>query len=545
MKILLGKIATDPATINDFIDDEHDFIINEERERSSGERVVEDLSLQLSNITGEISKIFVDENPQTIFDVRVIEGDRDLFRGNTDNESIAVDVKQEKITLNAFSYNKLFWEMCAATPINKYGGTDTDYATFAELIYNELQASGRILDQLGIGVYIDPFYESRQIRWKPISRDIDYSTESFGLYKFLDPTTTVKELLDAISLYYHCEIFYDSVTHKVIIQKIDEPSTSEERNLDDVIMDSSKIEIRYLDRQKYDYLYIYYNITNPSPPYLIGGKPVKTGEMPLGGKLGNSGYYKWVVVFTTVDDAGTIISLGAESQECYTGNENDRTIWSFPLSIPGANGATKRQLFRAHKRGVAGELIWTKFYKVAEFTDATVTQYTDTAETPAYQPNDLVNGYETIPDGVTAKSKNIYMKYDEGTGSWTTTIEATEGATAPQGRIFNVTPELRFQVPQEDRKAPPQYAGKNYTAVNNFFGKESNLTRLQEQWKEIFISKRLIIAPVTGIDYKIGDPFYTSRPYFPNDFRMNKKMIVKRAAIDLIAKQSTLELLTK
>lgn len=78
---------------------------------------------------------------------------------------------------------------------------------------------------------------------------------------------------------------------------------------------------------------------------------------------------------------------------------------------------------------------------------------------------------------------------------------------------------------------------RNILDVFAFFGNETNLELFQQQWIDMFLSKRGAILPMTGIDYRVGDSVVWEAK--------GHKMVVKSADVNITREETDLVAITE
>jgi hypothetical protein len=95
-----------------------------------------------------------------------------------------------------------------------------------------------------------------------------------------------------------------------------------------------------------------------------------------------------------------------------------------------------------------------------------------------------------------------------------------------------------------DTKRPPptDTASETLLDVFAFFGNEKDrLSDLREQWRDLFLTKKRVVASVKGIGYRVGDSANLSQVY--NGHTIGR-CVIKKATNNLTKERTKLELLT-
>lgn len=436
MNISLGQIGQTVYDITGRLDYETDIQLNQELERQAFQRTVEDVRLRCGNLNGFFTTLFDGMSPTARWEV-VIRDARILFRGEVDNESITFDVGKEWVEFDVFSVTKVFWDAAKTIRITKAVsefGVDVSLGTTIELFITVEQLIKReiTLDKFGgiiAGYSISALYAQRHIRfWAYTS---DRAIGNNGRYRDLDPRTTIDELLKAMSIYYNAEFFIDPATQFLVMQKRGSVLNDVKTNLNDVIEDDEKIDIQLFDEQKIDYLGLSLKLGTPGQTQLRDGgyTVLAAGEKGLG-----AGRYMWLSTFfyrsgdLIVESPAGLQSSPLELK--MGGSAAVPVTYQALLKMPlGPTNVTGRKLYRTRNSGAG------KFYHVL-----TIENNTDEIRT------------DTVPDTSLGKplsslslSGNTWIRYDEESGTWVEKIvEDPAGLNRPNGKVFEVTPKLRF-----------------------------------------------------------------------------------------------------
>lgn len=430
MNITLGQIGQTVYDITGRLDYETDIQLNQELERQAFQRTVEDVRLRCGNLNGFFTTLFDGMPPTARWEV-VIRDARILFRGEIDNETITFDVNKEWVEFDIFSVTKVFWDAAKTTRIRKAVsefGVDVSLGTTIELFITVEQLIKRevTLEKFGgiiAGYSISTLYAQRPVRfWVYTSSRIIGNN---GRYRDLDPRTTIDELLKAMSIYYNAEFFVDPSTQFLVMQKRGAVLNDVKTNLNDVIEDDEKIDIQLFDEQKIDYLGLSLNLGVPSSPSLASTETETDSKKGL-----DAGRYKWAIT-NRFQSGGLVIEslIGQESAyDLPVSRSGGR--YRVTLNVPlGPASCTSRGVYRTRNSGYGG------LFFVGILQDNVSTTFIDSI------PNSELS-QKAPEDG---PSGTIWIRYDEESGTWDPAIIGDPaGLNQPQGKIFEVTPKLRF-----------------------------------------------------------------------------------------------------
>jgi hypothetical protein len=127
----------------------------------------------------------------------------------------------------------------------------------------------------------------------------------------------------------------------------------------------------------------------------------------------------------------------------------------------------------------------------------------------------------------------VYYRYNEATGKWEDPLYRRIDDDAPVGKIFPINPDLQFLDAEGNTKATSIFD------VFAFFGKETNLNMFAQQWQDFFIYKGKAACSVSGLPYRVGDSFITSR----HPKISAGKYVCKNAGNHLMKEETTVELI--
>ena len=599
--------------ITEYLDDEADIELSQELERRAFQRTVDDVTLKCSNLGEEFSEWLspasaTSRMPGNGSKIIIKDGDRILFRGEIERP-IHFDINSEWVTLDCFSMTKQLFDLAKSTRVSKSvptGHEDDLFTTVQDLIQREvsMERFGHLIN--GYQISDDPIngkFASRQIRFWGYTADPSIGNN--GRYKDLDPTTTVDELLKAMTVYYNADIFIDPETELLVMQKRNGVLNDLNHQLDDQVEEDDEFGIQVYDEGQVDYLALAFDLATPSAPV-----PTKT-QPPSAGRGLDMGRYKWVCTYVYRNGIIDLESnLSAESDQLAQNSGGKLSVYvTVPLGPPDCTG---RNIYRTKNGGIG------RFYLAGTIGNNSDTFFVD--ETP--------NADLQVPARDTNTSGMVWLRYDEEAGIWDDLIIGDAlGLNVPIGDIFDLTPHLRFLakpfgygqeiaaiysydgsvrvrtknehgyeygvniklnytncVPSMDgnnavaevyddkvtfklwskngasgaivpgtggtvirwfeiEETPPtDIASEALLDVFAFFGNEKDrLSDLQEQWKDLFLTKKRVAASVQGIGYRVGDSASFTRTY--NGHTIGR-CVIKNAKNNLTKERTKLELLT-
>jgi len=517
MKINLTEVGGATTDITPYLMVEERFVITQETERQAFQRTVDDVRLSLSNMRDVFSGLFARTGPTTRWVLEIYGDTRKLFRGDIDNESIDFTQNGKTVTFDAFSSTKLFWDRAKKTfihPTDVYiqVGPYIDLQTLLnhQMVITNLYNNRKIMNGFDAGRYAN-----RQIRIAGLTTDPDIGNE--GLFIYLNDDTTWETFLKACALEYNAEFVMDIDTQVVRMLSRGKGLSSNVRDIDALLKSDSPIDVFWIDDQKIDYLYFMGNVQQPTPVFLNFLTNVGLPAF----RRGITMYYLTTAVF--------------EDQEAVASKPLTVTIPSdlstdvhIKIRIPATQiqGVLSQNVYRWNPLGSSGS--GAGFFLIAN-VPISETDLTD----------NFLGAQLAHPLPVTNTFLNLWEHYDELTNGWTTIADIRQGAGQPDGVIFSVLPDLHFRIGETVVPDDPFW-------IFSLFGKQIDFTspEVQADWADVFRTKRRAEVTVKGTDYRVGDRFISSRGTIPNDLTSSPEIIVKRAAIDPIAKETKLTLLT-
>jgi hypothetical protein len=638
MKIILSIRGDMYHDITPLLDENAKIILTQELERDAFERTVEDLSLRASNIDGLFSDIFRNGTASTRFSVIVSEESRTLFHGEVDNESIRFDARELWVEMNVFSMNHRFWDRAKSTRVMLSFTTEEQAkltVSVKELLTRELgpdrvETGNRPLfyDDMFSSFSIAAEYENRQIRFYTDTDDSQIGNN--GKYANLASSTTVYDLLTAMSVYYNAEFFINPETEALTMRRR-LSANPVIYDINDRILDDAKIEVLFLDRNKYDYIYTMFAVTEaPVPVFDRFGSNTAGTEFLL--HVNPSGKEKIFKYFLTcfINDVESAPSgplmIAVPPTKIWTDDLGTAHVQASDvvLTIPeGYPGTEKRFLYRTEALPVGSSSIQLEgpeidVVSVAVGNPALITtsiphnlaaedtvKFSDTGSIPnlsgSYPVKEIKsNKTFTVECTVVSEGKrgtvrkiygpavvdfpNVYLlavidgnspvSYRDGTdhsprcntsvvmpkaapvavSAWIGYDESVQpnrwkepildvesGDNTPVGNIFDVVPKLNFV----SSNVPGLVNEYNLYDVFCFFTKDIDLSTLTSRWENLLKTIRGVSCRVKGINFRVGDEIVLSSGLpFGDTLDLRPRMIVKKAAIDLVKEETDLELIS-
>jgi hypothetical protein len=451
-----------------------------------------------------------------------------------------------------------------------------------------------------------------------------------GKYANLSSSTTVYDLLTAMGVYYNAEFFINPETEEFTMRK----RLSVNSLLSDIngaILDDSKIEVLFLDRNKYDYIYTMFAIANPAPPVFdrFASNTAGTDFLLHVNPSGKEKVFKYFLTYfiNDTESAPSIpLPVTVPATKIWTDDLGDTHVQAYDvvLAIPeGYAGTKKRHLYRTEALPVGsssvqieGPAIDIAVVSVGNpalvttsvphnFTAGDTVKFSDTGSIPnlngSYQVKEVKSDKTFTVDvtisiagsrgtvrkiyGPSVKDlPNVYLlaaidgnlpvSYRDGTdhsprcdtsvmmpeaapvaiSAWIGYDETTEphqwrepildvegGSNTPVGNIFDVVPKLNFVSPN----LPNQVNDYNLYDVFSFFMKDNELGTVTSQWENLLTTIRGVSCKVKGINFRVGDEIAASSGLpFNEALDMRARLIVKKAAIDLLKEETELELIS-
>jgi len=297
------------------------------------------------------------------------------------------------------------------------------------------------------------------------------------------------------------------------------PNEIAAKSMQGLLCDDVTPELNIEDQDKYDYLYTVMLAEEAPAPLLkslTDGSPYGNyDDEPL-----DVDYY----VTNVIDDKEIAVSKKLVVHRVWLTVEGQWYSKQYiVLTIPpGLNGTTSRRIYST----------------VLGHPDQGVRLRIEIAGNTSYDWTDL-GGYG-LPMPVWLNEPVAgWISYDETTNEWgAPIIDAFNGANRPeQGKIFEVYPQLRFV--NTVTRSP--VSSQTLFDVFCFFGKDTSLTNVKENWKPLFVTTAVLKCKVMGMDFKDSDEI--TRPQYPflNTLNSNNFRVLK-AGVNITTEETDLEL---
>jgi len=527
MRVTLQKIRPSAGSILEcmpYLDDVARQLVTTELERTAFQRTYADLHFTLSNLSDTFTTYFKSLARTDLSELCVYDdtGTR-RFWGHVDPESVVFRLRDKWVEFDAFSSMKRFWELAKITELYQpdaiglgmiFGTTVTLNQLFNyQATYTPIRDSGTTFSGINLGDYANETVRA-------FGNSADYGNK--GRFQDLEPGTTWYEYLTALALFFNAEFYIDPQTYELKMIQRGAIHTNTLTDLDTIIHDDEEIRVRMLDSRTCDYIYSH-AVVEPDPPqYLRSEAVVDTA----GGMMGlEEGLHAWLLTYI-VDGAEC---LRSERMEYTLTGSAPHKVW---LYIPaGPTGTDERRLYRKDVNDTTGT-----FREVKRWTNNTPQEAYDNIGYMA-----LVMGGLPLPD--IDSTAGAWYAFDELTNTWDAPVlDLPKGKNKPVGVVLDIAPQLRFTEPgQSDvvRDYSPIEVYKHF--LQNFNITES---ATRARWIDVFRTRRIIEAKVTGVGFDVGDTFTSEKNLFPNDFTTDNRMILRKIEADILSGTSRLSLMT-
>ena len=520
IQLTIAPRGSQELDLSGYMDVDEDPTPSSEHERDAFERAYGDVSLHLSNMNGYVESILTGLPAQTTWDVIIRDNGRITFRGTVERP-VSYSAARKWVTLKAFSKNKEFWERAKVTTIKPFGRTFIKvsdpygiYSTVEKVI--QLNCDQFNSDGMFSGYQIDELYKNRPIRFAYDSTDPNIAND--GRYEDLDPGTSVESLLKAFALYYNAQFFIDPELNALRMIRRNSIVNDTRHPLDEVIKNEDDIIYDDTDQKKYDYAKSIVGLPKPQQISNI----IERRRVVLSG---NPYYVMTFVVDSEGEDVESEVSEPSYTDQRIDVNNspsdpfyNDysfflRRWFTLPL---GPSGTTRRNVYTYDGLTSKPRLLFS-----AE--NNTQTEVTFDGYNPV--------GTKEINPAILPPLA-YYYSYNETTEKWNTPYIRKVSDSAPAGKVFPITPDLKFI------DTTGKVKDVNIFDVFAIFGREIGLVTFSEQWLDLFITKGKIKASVTDTAYCVGDTFVSDRGFFGAG-----KFVVKKVTPHLFKKFSEVELI--
>lgn len=528
MMVTLKKMGVSPEVLMDvtpFLDEEARQIVVQELERTAFQRTLPDIRLRLSNADGDFSTLFSGYKATSEFEVCVYDDDAARrFWGFVDNESVLFTLVGEWAEFDAYSTLKRFWEKAKTTKIFNLNGvlgfidrgeTVTLQSWLgSQIAFSRLHDEWKLFRALDCGAYANEYIRGygNSVTWG-----------NYGRAQDLNPETTFDELLKAIALYYNAEFYIDPSSQSLKMVQRGTILNDRQVNLDDVLCDDEEIEVLGLDEATAEYIYTMATVEVDAPTY----NDVRDSGEAAGAYKGlHAGTHYWLVTYVM---NGVEVFRSQQLSKTLDPVPHGWTAYEVLLDIPaGPAGTERRILYRKDAYDTTGT-----FRIVGNIPNGnSPTQVWDAVGIGLLYSNGILPQI----DG----SAGAWYHFDESDGTWDDPIvDIPAGENTPPGKILDVSPKIQFTEPGRKDLLRAFSRRDVYAFFLKSFNIGEELTRLR--WQDVFRTRRLIRAKVEGVDWEIGDSLVSEKGSFPNDFTVDKRMVVKKATVDLNDETAILE----
>lgn len=495
------------------LSDSGDIVLVQERERTAFQRVVDDITLIVDNTDRIVSRMLLSLPPSTYWSVEVFDGGRCTFRGRVASP-INVNVREEWVTIRAFSKEKDLWDKLKIVPITGTGiftrttfTINDGFATLSDII--TLNMDPFITEGYFNSISVDSFFATRPIRFSGSSSK---SVGNVGRYKDLDPATTLFELLTAISRYYNAEFHIDPETDTLMMKPRGGYVRDINQDIDDILLDSDTIAYDDSDSERFDFIHGYVSLYKPATP-IDDGDVALVADSSSAITAGALWTYRYTY---TVNIGGIEVESEPSDRSPTTGFHYDLSGLgggpfhvSVPVPIVPVPGVVRRNIYRYVNGYDTMRLAGT-------IEDNTTSVFTDRRTAMDIYTNErMIN--------VNAVRGHVFYYFDATTGKWSSVLSYDDSYT-PVGRGFDILPVLRFR--GEDWNV----RDATYQDIFFFFGAELDMTTFAEQWADVVTTRRPIRCSVQRTDWKYGDTFHSSRGIFSDSGLTGGQLVVKRSS---------------
>ena len=570
IRITVGVRGQTPIDVVPFLFEDGINAIAQEFERSAFVRSVSDIRLKLSNTDGVMSGLFATGKSGVRYQVRVYVNDtasafvtspgaRQIFVGEISNRTIVFDPAGRFVTFTVFSNDKLFWDRAKGTKILTADVLVRDdwsiasvYKNIIFMLRNNLNRLDKDFNEIFQGDLFQEFDIDAELGLSPVRFYLpDAAAGNDGLYRNLDPNTTVNDLLLAVIKYFNCQIFINPVTENLVVQPRLLVINDVQTPLAGITCDYVAPQVHYSDQDKYDYINAMALLQDAARPILVEVRR-EDSTMYAVGTLPSPNPYFWSGPIAGLsDDVNPHPSLAftyylTEIVEGIESAPSEPLVVEVPHAYPavagtlaypyqprlrippGTPGATKRILYRTKYDDVFA-------YKLTEWVDNIEQVYVD--KTSWYQVD--VATLTAMPIGA-GRVFTGWFRYDEETGIWDEPIlDNQNGENAPAGRVFDITPRLTFLTQNG------QSAGRTDDPYQIFclFGRNRSFSSIARRWQTLMMTLRKVTVKVIGMNFCVGDSVVLDTELIRGTVPVGQTTFVKNANIDIIKEESTLEIL--
>lgn len=557
LRVMLGQQGSQMVDVTSKLDADTDLICDCQTELDTFQRAFGDVELRLHNYDKFFTNLFLSQLPSIWWNVEVWNSTRRLFQGRI-QPPITFDIRNEWVTTKTFSLTKLFWDIAKTQRIvfqtvNTTGmDTVTALSTINAVPPMMLQdfLNLQTINNVAIGadglsfqpfaglfsaVDIDPVYTQNEIPIKMFPT-YTWTFTTFGnlpailtnvqrsvapAFNDLAPDNTIESLLLDMAKYYNAEFYINPENGHLVMKQRQTVLNDVRHNVDQLLLDDTAIEVDDIDQNStYDYIHLSANFVKPNPMSAI----IQAADPGTGFSKYIPG---WVYTYTI---QGPQIELESDFSDLsqgftYTDGKEHEAVLTIPI---GPIGSLSKRIYRfygtdANKNGI--------FKLVAEIP-ASQTTYTDSF-------GDNLDQNINLPgEGTPRPGQNVgdvWISYDLSLGQWNV-IYGYRGQdnVSVTGRVFELDPQISFS------------NGSKATLYDfaNIFGNEVDLNAVRDRWLPFFLPHRLVRCAFNDQKYAVGDSAVSYRGYFPNDYTVDPRMVIKRAQSHMMREYTDIEMFT-
>lgn len=537
----LQERGGDSYDISDRLKYDSDPVLDVAREIDAFQRAFGDVELTLSNMDGYLSGLFLSKSPSTVWDIFVYDNSRRIFVGKI-NSPIQFMPVSKWITVQVYSRDKEFWEraatMKARALYRQTSETTVTVPVFFSNLFNLGVSIAGLPNLFNLGAFsdlfssidIDSVYQGKVVCITPT-----YGTHAVGslgmtiripyrskgkTFADMHYNTTVEDFLLDMCQTFNCEFFINPENMKFTM-KLRQTVVNDVLHDLDRLIDNS-VEPKYTDTTNQQYDFIKYSISILKPE-----KPTAAFTIDSSGNGFQSEKLGWVVVNVYNYNGQELDSIYSDMTSkfspVYDPTKTVQDRYKATLTVPvGGQGVTKRKIFRYYGDNMYGLIGTISDNVTTEFVD----NFADDYDTPLYAQESL--------------SGEVFIRYDEEEGKWSTSLGQVEdtGYVQPSGRIFEIRPHVTFN----DANYKPSMG--TMFDVLELFGSEAVDSNWYQRWQGLFMTRRGVSCRLYGKNYAVGDSGISETGLFPNDFTGDKRLIIRNAKISLTKHYSDTELIT-
>jgi len=519
VRITIQKILPTAGSVLDvtpFLDETQKQIATQELEFNAFQRTMPDVMASLSDMDGTLTTFFSGLRASDLIQCELYDDTgRRRFWGYVDTRTVTFLLRDRYAKFTAYSGIRRFWEKTKVTKI--FIPTVIEYAvpiTFQEFFRYQLDVTNLSEgNSLFLGFDLGD-YATETLR----GRDHEYYK---GTLQNLSRDTTWFDMLTAMSLFHNAEFYISPEDRKLHMVRRVSVLNDRRLDLDDRLCDDEEIEASAIDAKRVDYLKSFSLFSLPAPTMTYKPNAV------IGGIAAGIHYY--IVVYDVNGISAmksAVLTITLETPPDWA------TGWQVWINIPAhPSGIGARHVYRSSHDDGDG---WMRKVTTIDANDALDKTILDMSPWQVIANNEI---YPPIDDRVAA-----WFSFDELTGDWTTIPDAPKGMNTPQGTIFDIIPTLHFMSPYNRSVQLEDEPANTFDFFMRRFDPSDETTRTK--WADLFRTRRLVKCKVTGIDYEVGDSVVSSAGLFPNDLTADKRLVVRKAACNLMDNTSQLELVT-